>query len=617
MVNHYNTQRIEQASLRCKAKSGPRQLSRRSYTHRSRSSVDGQRSGGLPRSMWTWVDQSFELNIEILTVPIVIGMRRVRTVDTRRIDDGRELIERLRRCVAEERCITARLLVDMAEVDARGLYRDEGFSSMFDYCVGELHMSESETALRIRVARFGRAYPAAIQMLARGELHLSAISLLTPVMTAQRTELLQEVAFKSKREVEAILAKHFPQPDAPSRVRRLPATGLEHRSLDAADAERSSEELAARAGECEGKAARESGDLIEGTSRDAAGTGAREMGLSDASAGGIRTLNEGSRSDANATLVPARAKREPTPAPRPLSEGRYKVQFTASQCLRDKLSQAQHLMRHQIADGDLATILERALDLLIVERRKQLFAQPSRPQSRQSEARARSSQSARPNQASWPVTRAPEPRPTASSDRPASARVPVQPAADVPPETPPASTIQASRMCDPVSPAADVPPARPPASTVQAPGLGSDAVRQSVTREPAPLDSSRSRSRHIPNAVKREVVARDGERCSFVAPDGRRCHERGRLEFHHDRPFACGGAATVENIRLLCRSHNALMAERDFGRAFMVNATTTKQRPDTAPRSDGDRRATTGALANHPGRQRSGKPSPSSRSPRG
>jgi hypothetical protein len=55
-----------------------------------------------------------------------------------------------------------------------------------------------------------------------------------------------------------------------------------------------------------------------------------------------------------------------------------------------------------------------------------------------------------------------------------------------------------------------------------------------------------------------------------VSSDGKRCSERGFLEFHHhDVPYAKGGEATAENIRLVCRVHNALFAERDFGRTFM------------------------------------------------
>ncbi|HEX7126283.1 MAG TPA: HNH endonuclease, partial [Thermodesulfobacteriota bacterium] len=72
-------------------------------------------------------------------------------------------------------------------------------------------------------------------------------------------------------------------------------------------------------------------------------------------------------------------------------------------------------------------------------------------------------------------------------------------------------------------------------------------------------------SRHIPAAVRRAVWARDGGRCAFVSRTGRRCTERGFLEFHHVRPYAAGGAATVENIELRCRAHNGYEAERMFG----------------------------------------------------
>ena len=78
-----------------------------------------------------------------------------------------------------------------------------------------------------------------------------------------------------------------------------------------------------------------------------------------------------------------------------------------------------------------------------------------------------------------------------------------------------------------------------------------------------------SSSRYVPRAVVREVCARDEERCTFISSEGRRCAARGFLELHHDVPYAHAGLPTVENMKILCRSHNALFAERDFGRAFI------------------------------------------------
>jgi hypothetical protein len=81
----------------------------------------------------------------------------------------------------------------------------------------------------------------------------------------------------------------------------------------------------------------------------------------------------------------------------------------------------------------------------------------------------------------------------------------------------------------------------------------------------APGRPSARESRHIPAAVKRAVWQRDGAQCVFVAEGGRRCGERSFLEFHHAHAFALGGEATVENIALRCRAHNAYEAELIFG----------------------------------------------------
>jgi hypothetical protein len=77
-------------------------------------------------------------------------------------------------------------------------------------------------------------------------------------------------------------------------------------------------------------------------------------------------------------------------------------------------------------------------------------------------------------------------------------------------------------------------------------------------------------SRHIPAAVQRAVRARDGDRCRYVDEQGRRCPERNRLQFHHRHPFGLGGNHSVSNIRLMCRAHNAYLAECDYGREAMA-----------------------------------------------
>jgi hypothetical protein len=89
---------------------------------------------------------------------------------------------------------------------------------------------------------------------------------------------------------------------------------------------------------------------------------------------------------------------------------------------------------------------------------------------------------------------------------------------------------------------------------------------------PSKASSKGKRSRHIPAAVVREVYARDQGRCCFVSAEGRRCNSRVFLEIDHIQPFAAGGAAAVENLRLSCRAHNQWHALRYFGRARIKTA---------------------------------------------
>src|ERR1700749_1499020 len=87
--------------------------------------------------------------------------------------DDRMLLARLKQCVAEERRVTARLLEHFAEVDARGVFCDQGFDSMYECAVQRLHLSESEAGLRITVGRLVRRFPQALELLSRGEIHLT------------------------------------------------------------------------------------------------------------------------------------------------------------------------------------------------------------------------------------------------------------------------------------------------------------------------------------------------------------------------------------------------------------------------------------------------------------
>lgn len=79
----------------------------------------------------------------------------------------------------------------------------------------------------------------------------------------------------------------------------------------------------------------------------------------------------------------------------------------------------------------------------------------------------------------------------------------------------------------------------------------------------------RKASRYIPKDTQRDVYRRDNGCCTFVATNGQRCMERGRLEYDHILPFALGGENSADNLRLRCKSHNLHHARSVFGEEFM------------------------------------------------
>ncbi len=79
-------------------------------------------------------------------------------------------------------------------------------------------------------------------------------------------------------------------------------------------------------------------------------------------------------------------------------------------------------------------------------------------------------------------------------------------------------------------------------------------------------EKSSLNSRFIPKSVKVSVMNRDEKQCTFVSKDGKRCTEKHALQFDHKFPYAAGGSNGTENIRLICRTHNLLLAERFFGK---------------------------------------------------
>ncbi|MBK7581236.1 MAG: hypothetical protein IPI67_13605 [Myxococcales bacterium] len=89
--------------------------------------------------------------------------------------------------------------------------------------------------------------------------------------------------------------------------------------------------------------------------------------------------------------------------------------------------------------------------------------------------------------------------------------------------------------------------------------------RRTGANQPRQRRAQKPGSRHVPVDVKRAVLDRDANQCTFTDAQGRRCSEKRFLTLEHDTPFALGGAATPKNLRLLCSAHNAHTARQVFG----------------------------------------------------
>ncbi len=92
----------------------------------------------------------------------------------------------------ERRRATAFLLARLAVIEARELHLLRGYSSMFDFCVRGLGMSEGTAHRAISGTRTAHRYPLVLEMLADGRLHLSGDA---PAGARPRVEPLSEERF--------------------------------------------------------------------------------------------------------------------------------------------------------------------------------------------------------------------------------------------------------------------------------------------------------------------------------------------------------------------------------------------------------------------------------------
>ena len=119
------------------------------------------------------------------SAPLTTATRPAITSTVGALSD-RELLRETRNLVRHERHLQGAVIDHLAEIEARGLYLQRGFSSLFDYAVRELGYSDAAAARRIGAMRLCADQPDAREGLRNGSLTLSAAAELQWAFDRQR-----------------------------------------------------------------------------------------------------------------------------------------------------------------------------------------------------------------------------------------------------------------------------------------------------------------------------------------------------------------------------------------------------------------------------------------------
>ena len=435
------------------------------------------------------------------TAPLTTATRPPITSTVGALSD-RELLRETRNLVRHERHLQGAVIDHLAEIEARGLYLQRGFSSLFDYAVRELGYSDAAAARRIGAMRLCADQPDAREGLRDGSLTLSAAAELQWAFDRQRRRgaISGTAAIAPAGTPAADSAPAVPLPPAEPEPPPL--------VLDAVGRKK----------------------LVE----EAAGKSARQ----------VRRMLV----DLDPELAP------PADRVRPLGDGRYELKATIDAECQQGLEQLRGLLSHvdpRMTMGQLVgRLVQEALDR----------HDPSRPP-----RRARSGSRPADAKANAPPTPTPEQahgRSAPAAKHPARQAD----TAAAPKTDPDAGLHAASTTNDAAIPAGAAPtPARavrpipisaPPPSTQEETARPA-ATGAKPTGAATPTAKPCASGRAISAGVRRQVWQRDGGRCSYIDPQtGRRCNSTHLIEIDHIVPHALGGGADPGNLRLLCGAHH-------------------------------------------------------------
>ena len=416
------------------------------------------------------------------------------------------LIARTKELSGIEHQLEVVVIDHLREIDKRRLYLRRGFSSLFDYAVRELGYSDAAAWRRLKAMRLCADIDGVRERLQDGSMTLNAAAQLQNAFDRQERAARSAPGgpgFGAATQQDGSM----PAPGPAQPAERKPAPVLDPSARRA---------------------------LVE----QAAGKSSRQV---------MRLLAE---------VDPELAA--PADRMRPLGAGRWELKAVIDDECRRGLERLKGLLSHVDPHLTLGQIVGRLVQEGLDRH------DPARPP----RGRRTGVHAAGAERTSAAKTQAASARGTASAAKeearsdsgaaPSVAKVPAQAAAQQGDEA--ATPLKAARVPDRPEASAEK-PATDTTSAAKTRPLGRQAA---ACAKPAPPRAQTSAAkadggtgRAIPAAVKRAVWRRDRGRCSYVdRTSGRRCGSQHLLQIDHVVPYACGGRAEPNNLRLLCAAHH-------------------------------------------------------------
>jgi hypothetical protein len=261
------------------------------------------------------------------------------------MENARTFTDRLAGLLAREHAALGEFLVELAAFDAKRLWLDLGYTSLFDFLHRELGLSKASASFRKKAAELIQSFPEVLEPIRDGRLCLSSVFELAKVLTREnRQHVLPRFFQLSKREAKVVAAALQPAAAPPQRsvvtALRLP--------------------VAAKAPAPDDRRAGETPDVSGGASFS------------------LGVVCPAKLADANSPAEATSPVAPPPPVVEPLTAELSRLHVTVSKRFLAKLEAARDALSHSHPGAGMEEILEAGLDLLLERdaKRKGLVEKP-------------------------------------------------------------------------------------------------------------------------------------------------------------------------------------------------------------------------------------------------